>query len=252
MYTLKIDDDNNIITTKREVIMQRSSNANTIQILVPRYYNTIDLSQCQMLMEYWLPVSKVYRTVFLTPNSINYKEMDYLEYLVPCTTEYTAEAGDIHIHFTFYNVELSEDGASGRQTVRKTNAGVIHITPISAWSDIIPDEALTALDQRVIALQTAIRQIEALTDTTISNIPTDLALDTANHLLHLVAEKGKIGSGVDVNDLTQAVAVTLAGEDPDGTPDGVVHLEEIPGMENQVQTAAISGSSVTDLDTLMN
>lgn len=251
MYTLKIDDDNSIITTKREVIMQRSSLANTIQILAPRYYNGIDLSQCQLLMEYWLPVSKVYRTAFLTVNNMNYKEMDYLEYLVPCTTEYTAEAGDIHIHFTFCSVELAEDGTSSRQTVRKTNAGTIRIVPISAWSDIIPDEALTALDQRVIALQTAIKQIEALTNTTISNVPTDLALDAANHLLHLVAEKGKIGSGVDVNDLTQAVAATLSGEDPDGTPDGVVHLEQVPGMDTPSDVPVTTAASVTDLDTLI-
>ena len=242
MYTLKIDDDNNIITTKREVIMQRSSNANTIQLLVPRHYNDIDLNQCTALMEYWLPASKVYRTSFLQVNNDNYKEMDYLEYLIPCTTQFTAEAGDIHFHVTFSNVELTDDPSSGRQTVRKTNLGTIRITPISAWSDIIPDEALTALDQRVIALQTAAKQLEALADATYNGMPTDLALDDVNKLLHLVSLNGKVGNGVDINLLTQAVAVMMTGEDPDGTQDGVVHLDQVPGVDDP---------SVTNLDNLL-
>lgn len=242
MYTLKIDDDNSIITTKREVIMQRSSNANTIQLLVPRHYNGIDLNQCLALLEYWLPVSKVYRTAFLEVSNDNYKEMDYLEYLIPCTTEFTAEAGDIHLHVTFSSVELTEDGSGSRQTVRKTNLGTVRITPISAWSDIIPDEALTALDQRVIALQTAARQLEALANATYNGMPTDLALDTVNKLLHLVSVNGRVGDGVDISQLTQALAVMMTGADPDGTQDGVVNLDQVP---------EVAAPSVTNLDNLI-
>ena len=145
MYTILLNDDNKLVTSVRERIMQRSKLVDNLHFLVePIYKGEHDMSEFTVMMEYILPVSREYHSELLVKSEGLYK--DKLEYKVPFDTCLTKEAGDVELQLTF--VKVNKDDAS--QHVRKTSTTVITVLPISAWSDIIPDGALTALDQRLI------------------------------------------------------------------------------------------------------
>lgn len=153
MYTLLLNESNELITTVKERIMQRSKLVDSLHFLVDPIYKGIDMSGFTVMLEYLLPVSKEYKTEILVKSDSLYK--DKLEYKLPFDTCLTREAGNIEIQLTFTKVELDADGMS-HQYVRKTSPTIVTIIPISAWSDIIADSALTALDQRLIQVDAMI------------------------------------------------------------------------------------------------
>lgn len=173
MYVILVNDDNTLSTTKRERIMQRSKMVDELWFLVNPDYKGVDMSACTVHMEYILPISKKYKNETLILSEENYK--DHLKYVLPFDTSLTAEAGEIEVQLTFICVDIDADGKNV-QYVRKTSPTTITIVPISAWSDIIPDEALTTLDQRIIKIDT---QIKALNDT--ANIINSDKADNINY-----------------------------------------------------------------------
>ena len=143
MYTILVNDDNTLIGSIKERVMQRSKNANTLRFLVNQKYQIddsvlskieniediesisivngvgiIDISDCTVIMEYILPVSKKHKTIILTKSEQLYKEK--LEYKIPFDTNLTSEPGDIQVQLTFIKVDLNEEG-EGFQFVRKTS-----------------------------------------------------------------------------------------------------------------------------------
>lgn len=219
-------DDNSVVTTVSETIMQRSSGVDKIQILADRYYKGIDMSDATMLMHYLLPGSKRLLSQYLEVSSDHYNGMDFLQYILPANTILTAEAGDVSVSFTL--VKLEEQGEEPVVYTRKTQEGSIHITPISPWIDYAPDELLTPLDQRLIALEARQKTEAALHQELFENMATDLSLDQASRRIHLVSNKGAIGEGIPVGDLSLAVGDEIVGADIDGVRDGVVHLDQVP------------------------
>jgi hypothetical protein len=159
MYTLLVNDNNEIITTVKERIMQRSKLVDNLHILANPIYKGHDMSDFTLMMEYVLPVSREYHSEILVKSDELYK--DKLEYKLPFDTNLTKEAGKIEIQLTFVKVSLDADGKS-KQQVRKTTPAVITITPISAWSDIVADSALTAIDQRLIQTEALIKAASEL------------------------------------------------------------------------------------------
>lgn len=225
MYTLRIMDDNSVVTTVLETIMQRSSGVDKIQILASRYYKGIDMSDATMLMHYLLPGSKRLFSLYLTPASDHYNGMDFLQYLLPANTVLTSEAGEVRVSFTM--IKLEEPGGEPTAYTRKTQEGSIHITPIAPWIDYAPDELLTPLDQRLIALEARQKTEEALHKELFENMATDVSLDQTNRRIHLVSNKGAIGEGIPVGDLSLVVGDEIVGVDIDGVRDGVVHLDQL-------------------------
>ena len=162
MYTILLDESNELVATVRERIMQRSKLVDSFHFLVEPEYKGVSMGDFTVMMEYLLPVSREYRSEILVKSDELYKDM--LEYMVPFDTCLTREAGDIEVQLTFVKVGLDADGNSSQQ-VRKTSPVTITIVPISAWSDIVADSALTAVDQRLIQAEAL---LNALNDTTIS------------------------------------------------------------------------------------
>ena len=158
MYTILVSDSHELIKSQTERIMQRSKLIDKLHILVPPKRNDVDMSEFNVTMEYILPISRKYCIETLILSDELYK--DRLEYILPFDTKLTSEAGDIEIQLTFTKVEMGEDG-SDKSIVRKTGSTTITILPISAWSDFIPDDALTSLDQRLIKMDS---QIKALSE----------------------------------------------------------------------------------------
>jgi len=156
MYTILVNASNELVTTVKERIMQRSKLVDDLHFLVEPTYKGINMSDFTVMMEYILPISREYKTEILVKSDELYKNQ--LEYKLPFDTCLTKEAGKIELQLTFSRVILDADGNSIQQ-VRKTSPVVITIVPISAWSDIIADSALTALDQRLIQVDALLNAV---------------------------------------------------------------------------------------------
>ena len=147
MYTILLNDTNELITSVKERIMQRSKLVDSLHFLVDPTYKGTDMSDFTVMMEYIMPTSREYKTEILVKSDELYKNK--LEYKLPFDTCLTKEAGKVEVQLTFVKVDLDTEGNS-IQKVRKTSPTTITIVPIAAWSDIVPDNALTALDQRLL------------------------------------------------------------------------------------------------------
>ena len=212
MYTILLTNDNELRVTVKERIMQRSKLVDSFHFLVDKLYkDNIDMSGYTVTMEYILPVSKKYvtETLVLTldeeGNPALYK--DKLEYKLKFDTNLTAEAGDIEVQLTFTKTELDEEG-NATQYVRKTSPCTITIVPITAWSDIIPDSALTALDQKILKIDA---QIQALADAAVlyTNDKADnIVLDTETNEIYLTANGEPLGDRISIDELGDTIVET--------------------------------------------
>ena len=146
MYDIYIRNDNTVIVTGGNRIVQGSSMVDTVRVLVPKSYNeTItDMSEFSCMMEYILPCSKKYLVDVLVedvPNAESDDDIykDYVVYKYDVDSDLTSEPGDIEVQFTFakapvvdeYGIEIEPE------RLRKTKKTKITIVPIAKWSDIM-------------------------------------------------------------------------------------------------------------------
>lgn len=195
MYVILVHDDNTLSAPKKERIMQRSKLVDNLWILSHPIYKGYDMTNCSVLLEYMLPVSKKYKSEILVKSEEMYE--DHLKYVLPFNTELTAESGDIELKLTFALADIDADG-NPIQRVRKVDSIYIHINPISAWCDIIPDEALSAIDQRLVKTDAQIKALEE-----IGNLLSDSKADNIRHdkesgELQLLAGNKPIGDVITI------------------------------------------------------
>ena len=198
MYTILVNDDNTLTTSVRERIMQRSKLVDSLHFLVEPTYKELNIADFTVTLEYVLPISKKYKVETLIKSDELYKER--LEYKLPFDTNLTREYGDIEIQLTFTKVDLDEEGKD-IQYVRKTSTTSITIVPISAWSDVIPDEALTDLDQKILKTDAQIKELREIQENILVEKADNLVLDEENKELYLTAEGNQIGNKVKLSDL---------------------------------------------------
>ena len=193
MYTFLINADNSLTASVTERIMQRSKLVDNLHFLADTTYSGTDMTDYTVLLEYKLPVSKSYKTEILKKSEELYKNK--LEYKLPFDTNLTSEAGDIEFWLTFSDVEMTTDGET-IQRVRKVGPGVVHIIPISNWADVIPDEALSSLDQRLIEMialnKSMFDQLNINLDGKADNIKYQ------NNILQLTSNGKEIGNAVEI------------------------------------------------------
>ena len=193
MYTFLINADNTITASLTERIMQRSKLVDNLHFLSDTIYSGVDMTDYTVLLEYKLPVSKSYKTEILKKSTELYKNK--LEYKLPFDTNLTSEAGDIEFWLTFSDVEMTAEGET-IQHVRKVGPGVVHIIPISNWADVVPDEALSSLDQRLIELialnKSMYDQLNINLDGKADNIKYQ------NNILQLTSNGKEIGNAVEI------------------------------------------------------
>ena len=194
MYVILVNDDNTMMTTKKQRIMQRSKLVDDLWFLVKPNYNGHDMSMFTASLEYMLPVSKKYCHEILTLSSETYN--GYLTYMLPVDTELTTEPGEIELQLTFLLVDLDENGEP-IQRVRKVTGASVKVFPISTWSDIIPDEALSALDQRIIKTDAQIKALSELAVGTGSGV-NGLDYDETTNELQLKAGDELVGNRVSL------------------------------------------------------
>lgn len=210
MYVILVNDDNSLYGSKKQRIMQRSRDIDTLTFVVNHLYNGIDMTDATVMLEYLLPVSKKYKTEILSLSDERYEDC-FLQYKLPIDTEITSEAGSVELQLTFAYADLDEYG-NDIQRVRKTSTTTIQIIPISAWSDIIPDSSLAALDQRIIEQSAQIRALADLANAFDNNQVDSLVYNENDDTLQLAAKGVGIGNKVSVKDMLD-----------DGTP--VVDLD---------------------------
>ena len=242
MYTILLNESNELTTSVRERIMQRSKLVDSLHFLVDPIYKGIDMSDFTVTMEYLMPVSREYNTENLIKSDSLYKGK--LEYTLPFDTNLTKEAGKIEVQLTFTKVELNADGRV-KQYVRKTRPTTVTILPISAWSDIIPDGALTALDQRLIMVDSMINAANEMNNYLNETKADNIVVDKETNTIQLTANGMPIGDavaysscGIKSFDIDEDnITITLM----DGR---VIDLGNIPGASGVVFTPHIDDSGV--------
>ena len=230
MYTLRITDDNTVIAT-RETIMERSDYVDSIEIIANELYkNQIDIkTDTDVYMRYVLPISKKIKNTKLTVSNVD-SDRGIVCYKIPASAYLTAEPGDIEVSFTFVKYETVDE--TPKSYVRKTQSGIIHITPLAQFDTFEPSEMLTEFDQRLVELGALARNIESLNQQIYSGMARDIKLDKDNRKITLINADGNMGDGVESMDLSNIIAEDLTGTDPDGTQDGIVNIDHIPNMQN--------------------
>ena len=199
MYVIKVNSDNTITAPLKQRIIQRSKCVDDMIFLVDPIYNGYDLTDCTVLLEYLKPVSKEYKTETLVLSEERYKE--YLKYVLPVDTEFTKEAGTLELQLSFIYVNIDGDG-NAIQRVRKTAPKLkVEIIPISAWSDIVPDSALSAVDQRIVKQEAQIRMMADLVGTMSDSMVDDLKYNAEDETLQLQSGGYGVGSKVSVRDM---------------------------------------------------
>ena len=216
-YIILVNDDDSLYGSHKERIMQRQKLVNDLIFIVDPMYKGIDMTNASVMLEYVLPVSREYKTVLLTLSDERYNDC-YLQYKLPFDVGLTAQAGSLELQLTFVYVEMTPNG-TGIQRVRKTSATSIEIVPITAWSDIIPDSALSGLDQRLIKLDAQMRGLNDYLDVIDSSKADNLVYNSVDETLQLSANGVGIGNKVFVRDMID-----------DGIP--VVDLDSNSGGSN--------------------
>lgn len=197
-YTIIVCDDNSLYGSQKEKIIQREKLFNKLWFLVSPHYNGYDMSKCTVTMRYLLPISREFKTETLVLSEERYEE--YLKYVLPIDTNLTKEWGNIELNLTFTLLDVDEDG-NIVQHVRKTTNCVVTVTQIPDWDSIIPDAALSALDQRILKQDAQIRALADLAIAVDSNKVDNLVYDEKSETLQLSSNGVGIGDKVSVRDM---------------------------------------------------
>ena len=257
MYTILLNDTNELVTSVKERIMQRSKLVDSLHFLVDPIYKEMDMSDFVATMEYILPISREYRTEILVQSPDLYKEK--LEYKLPFDTCLTKEHGKIEVQLTFTKLELNPDGDS-IQYVRKTSPTTITIVPISA-SDIIADDALTALDQRILQTQAMIEAVNDMNEYLDEVKADNIIFNNEDKYLQLTSHGKPIGDKIKIN-TTAASGISKIHIDESGNLVVVYSNGEqeivgktgsncagiyIPSMKEDVLTFTLSDKATDDI-----
>ncbi len=233
MYTLTITNDNAVIG-KRSVIMEKSNCVDDIEIIVNKLYQgKLDIStdDTAVYMKYVTPVTHNIKMTKLVKSRID-NEKEIVIYTIPVTAYISAEPGDIEVSFTFLKLVPDEETNEITSYIRKTQSGIIHITPLTQFDTYEPSELFTETDQRLLELIALEKDIKALNQQIYNGIPTDLRINSEKNKVTLVNADGDTGEGVAISDLSDSIAKELVGVDPDGEQDGVTHIDKVTSVQN--------------------
>lgn len=244
-YTIIVCDDGSLYGSQKRRIMQREKLFNKLWILVPPRYNGYDMSQCTVTMRYLRPISKE----FVTETLVLYDRYEeYLKYVLPVDTCLSKEWGDLELNLTFTMLDVDDSG-NVVQRVRKTGNHILTITKLPDWDSVVPDSALSAIDQRIIMQSAQIKALESLAETLENAQVDNLVYNPKEDVLHLSSKGNVIGNKVSVRDmLDEGIPVVELGassggnQNPDhndgcdcGCEDNVVEFGDYPEAENSIK-----------------
>ena len=194
MYVILINDDDSLYGSKKERIMEKSKCVDDLIFVVnPIYRNAHDMTNATVMLEYLRPISRKYETELLVLSDERYN--GFLQYKLPLDTNFTSEHGSLELQLTFVYTDLDANG-NGIQRVRKTSPTTIEIVPISAWANIIPDSALSALDQRILKMDAQIRAIDEMNRVVADTKADNIKYNENTNELQLLSGDKEIGNKV--------------------------------------------------------
>ena len=225
MYIMLVQDDNQIVTTKRERIVQRSKMCDIFCIYIPIIYKGMDMQDFEVTMFYELPISHEKVSVVLTKEDDLYKNQ-YMVYKINADTNITKEFGTVEFSLSMTKVEM---GANNKpiQYVRKATGGLIEIASSRDWGSELADPLLESLDQRIIQLQMLAKQQEEASQYLYEHQANDLHL--TDDLLQLSANSKVIGDGVKI------LVPGINDADYDKKNDGILDLNNIEISDDSEQ-----------------
>lgn len=206
MATVLVNNDNSMIVTVPERIMQHSKNVHVITIFVPQTYGGYDMSEFAAYIEI-VPPNQKYRSIHLDATETSRKE-GYIQYDFDVTSDLTVFSGNISMEMTF--VKTDED--TYKTYIRHTTSCSLPVTPIEKWSELIIDDALTDLDQRIALIEQGIKVASNLADNINATKADNIKLDKETSELYLTANDKQIGDKITINELGD----TLAEQTKDG------------------------------------
>lgn len=201
MYTFLICQDNSIIATEKDRIMEKSSLVDTLQFLVEKEYNGFDMREFDLIIEGYLPISHEIQVETLSIADDNYKNL-YYAYQLPINSGMTKEAGDLQFSLSFIKSDLDPDSGKPINYVRRIQVGHINVLPVESWFSA-PDTALTQLTQLYLQNQQNIMALRDTASTIVASAPNDIAIN--NNEIYLTHENTRIGNGISVKTLADAI-----------------------------------------------
>ena len=214
MITILVNNQNQMIVTTSELIMQHSQNVHTIQIFVPEEYNNFNMKDFSAYIEI-VPPNQRYKHLYLQPTEISRKE-GYVQYDIEIPSEFTMFAGDMSMQMTFTKV----DDNTYKTYIRHTTSCTLKVEPIEKWSELITDDALSDLDQRIVKIEQAIKVTSDLVD----------ALNSSKADNHRINEDGDLvltANGLDLPNTAVSVALPGTEDIEDKQENGIINADEI-------------------------
>lgn len=193
--TILATNNNIMVVTNSEPIIQRSKNAHRVKIYIPEKYidDELDTKDATVSLELLAPNGKRI-TSLLEPEEDSVK-VGYLMYLYDIDSAYTTASGDIELGMTVTYVSLD----TGRTVIRTFDGCVLPITPISEWMNQASDDSLTDIQNKITQLTKIAEAIYNAEGGGEGTGASDLEVKDKN--LHLINALGKkIGEGIEVTD----------------------------------------------------
>ena len=201
MYTFLICQDNSIVATEKERIMEKSSLVDKMRFIVEKQYNGYDMAEFDLLIEAFLPITHEVRIEKLEIADNNYKDLYYV-YELPINSQITKEAGDVSFSMSFVKTEMDGD-VNILYYIRRIETGHYKVLPVETWF-AIPDTALDQLTQLYLQNKQSILALRDVADSLANTAPNDMVVD-GNDAIRLAHDGVMIGNGITVATLKHLI-----------------------------------------------
>jgi hypothetical protein len=143
MYLIKMESDRTLVSTIRSPVYQGDNGANTLNFLVPKSFEDIEVSNCTVTMCFILP-SGIGNTEILSPDDEPYSQ-NYSRYRSKISSSVTKEAGGVELWLSFLDVN--------NEIVFRTSPIIVKVSENKNISDYFPDDKKDRLDDLAIKVE---------------------------------------------------------------------------------------------------
>ena len=224
--------DKSLVKTVNSRLYQGENVVDTITIYVPAQYEDNDLSEFIASIYYSNSVNLAYAEVL---DQLESDKEGFLMYKLPVTTKFTSAAGEV----TFYLSFTKNDEETNTKYVLHSSEMTIQV---DAWNDYfkyIDDASLSAIDNKLLELDTEIDKLKSVEEALDKTIPNDLKI--TEDVLQLSKDGEPIGDGVEIY---------VAGDqdDEDEDHDGVIDIDDLKeDSEDNASASASNGLTFIEL-----
>lgn len=209
-----LQEDGSVLHTVKVPIIEKTNNIDSIDFICNKTYNSMDMSEFDLVLSYKLPVSHSVKIVTLELVDDDYKD-SYLLYRLPITAKLiSSEAGDVSMTFMQAKMELDPDTGAQNKYVKTYNEALLTVIPLTNYLTI-DDSGLSQLAEMYLANKAQIEAVKKLADQISESKGDDLAINEDTNKLQLTSNGVAIGSGVDLTDLNDELVEH--GSRDDGT-----------------------------------